>query len=59
MDYRGPGFFVYLLPHASQSSVSKLDMRHKERLRKRDNLRTGEAGSKELNHTTARKPGLL
>jgi hypothetical protein len=43
------------------SPGSKLDRRHKVRLRKRDNLltREGEGGGEELNHTAARMPGPL
>ncbi len=42
--------------------VSNLDGRHTGRLRKRDNLMTGELGKgtmEEPNHMTARKPGPL
>jgi hypothetical protein len=50
-DFRKPGFLA----------VSKLDWRHTGRLRKRNNLLTGEKGGKgkEPNHRTARKPGTL
>ncbi len=44
-------------PSPSRSSVSKLDGRYTGRLRKRDNLLTGEGG--EPNHRTARNPGPL
>jgi hypothetical protein len=42
-------------------SDSKLDRRHKGRLRKRDNMLTGEGEGvgEEPNHTTARKPSPL
>jgi hypothetical protein len=44
------------------SPVSKLDWRHTGRLRKRDNTLLpgeGEGAGKEMNHSAARKPGLL
>jgi hypothetical protein len=53
MIYRGPGFLA-----CTPFSVSKLSRRHIERLRKSDNLLTGD-GAKgagvESNHTTTRK----
>jgi hypothetical protein len=59
MIYRELGFLaVVLFGSSSPSPVSKLDRRLRGRLRKRDNLLTGE-GEEEPNHKTARKPGLL
>ncbi len=62
MIYRGPGFLPVVLVGYSPSPVSKLDRRHRGRLRKRGNLLTVEGGkgaSEEPNHTTARKPSPL
>jgi hypothetical protein len=46
MIYRGPGFLVVVSsgssPPPPTSSVNKFDWRHTGRLRKRDNLLTGE-----------------
>jgi hypothetical protein len=51
---------IWLLPHTLPPSPgSKMDRPHTRRLRKRDNLLTGEGVGKEPNHTTARKPGPL
>jgi hypothetical protein len=50
-------FLVHPLP--TPSPVSKLDRRNTGRLRKRDNLLTGEGGKgmgEESNQMTARKP---
>jgi hypothetical protein len=52
--------YVWLIAHPLPSV--KLDRRHRERQRKRDNLLTGEGGRRlveEPNHTTARKPAPL
>ncbi len=49
-----PGRIIWLQPRLlPPSPISKLGRRHTERLRKRDNLLTGELGEK------ARRPGLL
>ncbi len=54
---------IWLLAHPLPfSHVSKLDLRHTGRLKKRDNLLTGEGREgvgEEPNHTTTRKPGSL
>jgi hypothetical protein len=53
------GLLAHPLP---PSPVSKLDRRHRGRLRKRDILLTGEGGEgvgEEQSHKTARKPGPL
>jgi hypothetical protein len=55
---------IWLLPQPappSPSPGSKLDRRHTGRLRKRDNLQTGEGEGmgEEPNHATAKKPGPL
>jgi hypothetical protein len=41
------------------SPIRKLDRRRTRRLRKRENLRTGEGVGEEPNHTTSRKHGHL
>jgi hypothetical protein len=54
------GRMVWLLPRPlPPSPVSKLDRQHTARLRKRDNLLTGEGMGEEPKHTSARKPGSL
>jgi hypothetical protein len=54
--------WLFANPHLPPlSGQFKLDQRHTGRLRKRDNLLTGERGEvgEEPKHTTARKPGPL
>jgi hypothetical protein len=46
MFYRGPSFLDSAAHPPLPSSVSKLDWRHTGRLRKRDNLLTGEGGGR-------------
>jgi hypothetical protein len=57
-------FMIWLIaykPPPPPSHIRKLDRRHIGRLRKRDELLTGEGEEvgEEPNHTTARKPGPL
>ncbi len=44
MIYRGPGFYAPPPPTPPSSHLSKLDWPHTGRLKKRDNLLTGERG---------------
>ena len=48
MVYRGPGFFMICPLPPPPSPVSKLDRRHTGRLRKKDNLLTGERGRSQI-----------
>jgi hypothetical protein len=63
--FRGQGFLALVrfgsYPTTHPSPVSKVDQRHTERLRKIDNLQTGDGGGvgEEPDHPTARKIGPL
>jgi hypothetical protein len=64
MIYKGLGFLAIVGVSTSSPSppLSKLDRRHTGRLRKRDNLLTGEGWGgweRSQNSTKASKPGLL
>ncbi len=55
-----PSYDLAPPPLLSRSPVvSKLDRRHRGRLRKNDYFMTGKGEGEEPNHTTARKPGPL